>query len=211
MEKEEIKKMNKLVDKFFRSKQKKRKKELQNEIFLRLKEQILGWMKSCLKKKGTVISKEELLSLSWDCFLFCLNHYKVKRDIPLPQHFHTYIKFFLTNNINKDRKENEKFISTLEENDVINMLHKKLLASFLNDQNNIATDILQQLKSFYFYLDNKYKVVFEDALLSFSPVSNRNKVRRIEKSGLPYYKYSESKKIFKIYISYVVEGTSFKV
>lgn len=161
--------------------------KLRNELYTIMEEYILMWMKSILKDKN-YYSKEELVSLSWDCFLFCLKYYDHKKCIPLPNHFFSYTKFFLLTTFKKDKL-------LLKKEDIITDIVTYDLSIF---------DHLDDLKMFKKSLPEEYKIVFDDALMSMADCSNKDKVKRHDPTKLTNTQYNESKKMLKIVIYYLL-------
>jgi hypothetical protein len=158
---------------------------LRNELYFIMKKYILIWIKSVLKDKN-FYSKEELTSLSWDCFLFCLKYYNFKQNIPLPNHFHSYTKYFLLTTFKKNKLES---------------CHEYFKEGLTYEPS--VFEHLDDLKKFKESLPNEYKCVFDDALMSMSD-SNKNKMKRHDSTKLTHTQYNESKKIMKMTIHYLL-------
>ncbi len=169
--------------------------KLRNELYAIMEEYILIWMKSILKDKN-FYSKEELISLSWDCFLFCLKYYDPQKYIPLPNHFFSYTKFFLLATFKKD-----KLLLTKED---------VMINTISNTKDDIMAydlslfDHLDDLKMFKKSLPEEYKIVFDDALMSMADCNNKDKVKRHNQTKLTHTQYNESKKLLKIVIYYLL-------
>jgi len=74
------------------------RKTARNKLYLLIRVDILKWVKSIMRKWNRYEEETELISLSWDIFLFCLGHYKevaygIKGSIP--KHFYEYTRYFL--------------------------------------------------------------------------------------------------------------------
>lgn len=166
----------------------KEKDNLRNEIYLIMLPFIKKWISSILAKKGIFLEQDEMLSKSWDCFEFCLKHFKPEKKIAIPNHFYSYTNFYLKfhESINKQNISNQEF-------DTKN--------SCLSDENLYSQ--LDELKSFRSILNIEYSLVFDDALMSLIP-NNKDKQYRIKQSNLSSIRYQESKKIFKIVIDYLL-------
>ena len=167
----------------------KKKEQLRNQIFNDILPDMMKWISAILSGKGIFKSKEEIISKSWDCFEFCLKYYKPGNPISVPKHFYRYTNFFLkTNPIEGLYESSEESLSSLKTEP---------------DTENIYSD-LEELKSFRKDLPEKYTIVFDDALVSMS-ASMRNRLCRIEESGLSSIRYQESKKIFKWVIEFLLK------
>lgn len=158
---------------------------LRNKLYFVMEKYITIWIKSVLKDKN-FYSKEELTSLSWDCFLFCLKYYDFNKDIPLPNHFHSYTKYFLLTTFKKNKLESSYEYITEE------LTYDPSVFEHLDD-----------LKKYKESLPEEYKHVFDDALMSMSD-SNKDKVKRHDSTKLTHTQYNESKKIMKITIHYLL-------
>jgi hypothetical protein len=153
------------------------------------------WISSIVsKRKYYYMSPEEILSKSWECFEFCLKHFKPKMNIPLPNHFYSYTKFLLaTLSLEMRRKQQEeetnKIISEIQnpDRDDLSLLYGQL-------------DELQQFRNF---LPEEYVLVFDDTVMSLVPYSG-NRIRRIDKTSLSYTKYHAIKKVFKVVVEYLL-------
>lgn len=189
MEKIEIERCKKLVIQIRSRKfSDEKKNELRNQLYNIMREDILKWMSSIIRGKD-FLSQQELLSLSWDCFLFCLQYYKLGRNIPIPNHFYATTKFFLLSIYHK-KMMSEKNKQSMEDVEV-------------EEFDLSVFDSLDDLKSFKENLPEEYKLVFDDALMSMSGC-RRSGVRRLKESPLSYYQYCEAKKIMKVIISFLL-------
>lgn len=157
------------------------KDKIRNELFLLLREPVLKWMGSILRNRNHY-SETEMISLSWDCFLFCLKYYKSHLKIPVPNHFYAYTKFFL-----------------------LTVHPKKHLTGdhSLPDYDLSVFEDLDDLKEFKKALPKNYALVFDDALMSMSGC-RRDRIRRIDETFLKYYQYHEAKKIMKYVIIFLL-------
>ena len=183
MIKKEIDICEKLIASFCKATNKEQKEKIRNKLFFELEEQIIKWMTSIMKNK-MYFTDTEMKSNCWECFTFCLNHYKPDRKIPLPNHFYAYTKFYLLSKTIKKNNEN------------------------LEDYNENAYDLsifesLDDLKMFKKFLPQEYLSIFDDALMSMSRW-RKDRVRRLEETPVKYYQYCEAKKIFRIVIDFLL-------
>lgn len=188
MKKEDINSLSKMINCYNSYPNCKEKDNLRNEIYLKILPYMKKWISSILSKKSIFLEKEEILSKSWDCFEFCLKHFKPEKNILMPNHFYAYTKFYLK----IYNKINNKNLSP-QELDTKN--------SYIGEEN--VYDQLEELKAFKNLLPEEYSLVFDDALMSLIP-NNKDKQYRIKQSNLPVIRYKESKKIFKIIIDYLL-------
>lgn len=156
--------------------------KLRNDLYDILQTHIIKWMSSILRDRN-YYSKNELLSLSWDCFLFCLKYFKLERNIPIPNHFYAYTKFFLLSQYPKILTNNT--------------------GGCLYTDDVFIYEALDELKKFREDLPDNYQTVFDDALMSMSNC-RKDHVRRLERTNIKYYQYCEAKKIMKIMIDFLL-------
>lgn len=192
MKREQIVKCRKLLWRYRLSA--KDKKELaRNEIFTLMQPQMFKWICSILSKRKVFISQTELTSLSWDCFMYCLDRYKFHKKITVASHFYTYTRFYLlkntvghTENPNEVQQEPE----ILEE--LISCSNQDVLYEQLGD-----------IKTFRGLLDKEHQSVFDEAMMSMVPGTS-NQTTQHSLSTMNTRRYKESKRIFKIVIDYLL-------
>lgn len=183
-------KLKKKIKLFNSKKESKLKNELRSQIFLELKPYITEWISIQLYKKGVFLSKEEILSKSWDCFEYGIKHFKGK-TINIPSHFYKYTNYCLlkeyksSNVLNKNIDEMENEIK-------------------VNSNCGKAFDDIDELKRFKSILPKEYIIPFEDALMSLSS-SLKDRVNRRGVSKISKKRYEESKKAFKLVIEFLVK------
>ena len=146
------------------------------------------WIQSILSQKKVFLSKEELLSMNYECFEFCLNRFKPDAKIPLPNHFYAYTKFFIGTNY----VPNNGGIVCID-----------LADKEIGESVDLVYEYIDELKEFRKSLPEEYYSVYDDAIMSLVG-SRQNRLRRLNESPLTYQKYCESKKIFKIVIDYLL-------
>ena len=180
-----------LMGQYNSEKEETKKQDHRNKLFLQLKPYMIKWMSSIMAEKKIYFINRDLLSLSWDCFEFCLLRYNAARDIPIPNHFYAYSKFFLIMYVAKESKE-------------LNKTHEQFAGSEANETEEWKALLhIEELKSFYNSLEGKYKLIFEDALMSMS-INKKDRVRRVGESSYKYAQYVESKKVFKIIVDFLL-------
>jgi len=168
----------------------KEKENFRNEIYLEMNPFLLKWVSSILAKRGVYLEKSEMLSKSWDCFLFCLEHFKPhKKNISVPNHFYSYTFFYL------------KIQKTEKKNDVLNQQQSE--KNWIDSNFDIIYSVMDELRNFRNNLDDNYSSIFDDALMSLIPYK-KDRQYRIKKSNISLIRYQESKKIFKIVIDYLL-------
>lgn len=71
-----------------------------NKLFELMRQDFNIWIFSILKKWGRSLTREEVVSLSWDCFEYCISIYEPSFDSFLG-HFYKYTKYYLLMNFAK--------------------------------------------------------------------------------------------------------------
>lgn len=193
MQKEEIAKCTELAKKYFSFKDKEQE-AIRNELYFCLKQYMLKWMKTILSTKGLYWEANELLSESWLCFEFCLRHFKPEGCIPLPNHFYAYSKFYIASIKNSQNKKHLLHDEYKEHVDYMSMEGEDL---------NSVYEQLDELRCFKKSLPKEYYSIFDDAVMSMVGCLN-DRVRRLGETPVKYYRYCESKKIFRITIDYLL-------
>lgn len=184
-----------LIKKYYVLKDDKKKQLIRNQIFEKIYPDIMSWIGSILADKKMFLTKEEMTSISWDCFSSGLKNYK--EAVPLPNHFYTYSKYFLMSNA---KKYPELLLDDLSKNihDKPNGIAKENL-----EESWLETwELKKELLRFREKLPDKYKETFDDALMSMSAWSAQ-RVRRNTKN-YPFYRYDEAKKVFKLVIKFIL-------
>lgn len=192
MDKTKIADVNKLILKLHSCKGEKNRNIARNDIYLEIKPFMLRWLASIFSNKGVYKDDDEMLSISWDCFEYALQHYKYKKKIPIPNHFYKYSVYFIKNMISKN-------ISKYKEAPIHELNNLET-----NDYNEKLYSDLDELKAFRSELPDNYKIVFNDALMSLAP-GNKDRVNNISTTTLSAVRYQESKKIFKWVISFLIK------
>jgi hypothetical protein len=172
------------------------KNQIRNQLFLELKPFLCKWILSILSKKGRHLTEEEVNSTSWDCFEYCLRHFKPGRPIPLPNHFYTYTKFKLITFLRID----PTLMKTEEIKENLSGLQNK---QYDDESLFLVYEHLEELKGFRALLPSEYMFVFDDAIMSLVP-DNRQRLQRIDTKTLSYVRYQESKRILKIVVEFLL-------
>jgi hypothetical protein len=87
-----------------------KKQAVRNQIYEIMKSLILNWITIIIISKKTTMTDQEILSLSWDCFEFCLRSYKIDGSIPVPHHFHKYTLFFMKKFYGRLHRQETRFV-----------------------------------------------------------------------------------------------------
>jgi len=165
------------------------KEVVRNELYEIIKPFMMKWLFSLYSQKGIFASNEEVLSKSWDCFEFCLKHFKRNKSVSVPNHFYNYTKYYMMSYF-KGKKEYESTEQDLEG------------LKTDSDCGKIYDDI-DELKTFRKCLPKEYALVFDDALMSLYPVTTE-RISRRDKTTLSVRRYAESKKVFKWVIDFLI-------
>uniref|UniRef100_A0A6M3LYW8 Uncharacterized protein n=1 Tax=viral metagenome TaxID=1070528 RepID=A0A6M3LYW8_9ZZZZ len=170
----------------------KEKETIRNDMFTKMSPTIGNWIMSILKYRKIYLSPQEKLSLGWEGFVFSLHHFHPERNIPLPNHFYGYTRFFLLSWLSGKKKvENQNVIMTP---DIENSNPDDLEALY---------EQMDELKQFRETIPKDYKKIFDDAILSIAG-RPKDKIAYKKSSNYGYYKYCEAKKVFKLVIDFLL-------
>jgi len=162
-----------MIEKYYSFKQEKRKIKIRNELYCIMSGDIQMWIKSILRKWGRYEEEGEILSISFDAFLFCLEQYNIKKTSGLNKFFYDAIRYFL---LMKYGKENKVRLPVKELKEILEMD---------SSPEGIVFDNLLTLIQFRDCLPNDItRVVWDDAAMSLSS-ENKYKVRS-KKDGTKY-------------------------
>jgi len=164
--------------------------EVRNKLFVLIKPCILYWITSSFRNIGFECSKSDSLSISWDCFLFCLKYYKNKGEIPFFKHSYSYSKFYVQHLINIRNREEEGVIPFEESSQ-----YRKMDVVFS------PHEFMQGISNFRKILPKEYKLVFDNTLkhIIFNTSNQRS-----NDCLLPRSSFIEAVKIFKIIINFLM-------
>jgi len=172
------------------------KNRVRNEIFCTLSFYIYKWLASALKRRNVFVSREEMLSISWDAFEYCMKTYK-NREVPLPSHFAKNINYFvikcLKSKTHKAKKEGVRVDIDIEEykESVEDNFDFKLDVGIINTG--------EFLMGFRRYIGEEYAKIFDDVMLG-----KKEKILIEDGKYLPVYRYNEAKKMIKQVILYTL-------
>jgi len=190
MDKSFIVLLHQKIRRFHLCDEKEEKEKIRNEIFLKMKPHIIKWLSIACFKNGIFLSKEELLSRSWDCYLFCLNSYKYKnKTITVPNHFIKYTTYYVKKSKIREYESTDKELGNIA----------------VDLKNDKVFEHLEGLTAFKKLLPNEYCIVFDDALMSLT-LNKNDRICRIKETSLSTIRYQESKKVFKWFISFLIKG-----
>lgn len=222
MTKQQIKECYDLIKEYKEEPNQAKQQMVRNQIFFLLTPHLEKWVKSILSSRGIFVDQPELLSQSWDCFEFCLKHYKPEGTIPVPNHFYAYTKFYLSMYAKKEsRKQKRQTFDVLQANGknrgvfgdggriIYHTADKGKGSTNIDDVLKIEDSFLSvyehidELKSFRILLPKEYITVFDDAIMSMCAGHTQN-LQRLNLTTLSYSKYQEVKKVFKIIINFLL-------
>ena len=162
--------------------------ETRNRLFLIMKPYIETWLMSIARRRGVFINEQELISLSWESFLFCLDRYRQGNPILIQNHFFAYTRFFFLRWQVREAKR-KSILEDLEDN----------MATVSFEDEILLLDEIVKLKKL---IPKEYQIVFDDTLKSMAG-ENKDKVKTSKKiHGLSMSQYHTAKKIFKVMIEH---------
>lgn len=161
---------------------------IRNNLFLFMERELGNWTKSILNSIGMFSTKQLILSLSWDCFLYCIHTYR-KLEVPLGFHFYRNSKYCVLKQLRV----------------------KKTQAIISYGDFDICTDRKDEfkfieLKRFGEFLPEKYKPVFIDALMSMNHHGRARSQQNWNREDMNYMEYKSVKQILVSVISYLVQS-----
>lgn len=189
MEKTEI--YRELISQMNLSKSEKERENIRNRLFYAMYDDIMKWINSSTDSNSVLSSKQEIVSLSWDCFLFSLKYYKPEKNIPILNHFSSYVRFYIKTENRKHWREKTK--------------EKNLGLAEISEPSfppSFETEYLtEELQEFRRMLDEDLAKVFDDALLSMRAST---KERTTKNKPFAKGRYYDRKRIFKIVIDFLL-------
>lgn len=166
---------------------------LRNSLFVL----ILPWMKRWILSNCTIfgrdITAEEVTSLSWDCFVFCLERFKPDGPIDFPKHFYQYTKFCLMMHASSIRKR-ERQLLPLEETDCSNMTESSLLYPFFD------------LINFRTSLPEEYQSLLDEVMTSIVTSKKHSIADELGKGTVKRHRYLEAKKILAFVVKFFISS-----
>lgn len=139
-----------------------------NKIYELISKDIIIWIKSVLAKWKKNETQSEILSMSWDAFIFCLDQYS-DYSIPVPKFFSNCTKYFMLNYYAK------------KENVFLPLDELKETLSFVHNPETCGFERLLTLQQFREIIPEKYKFVWDDATQSLGSESRKSKQNSLSK------------------------------
>lgn len=167
-------------------------KESYNSAYTVFAPLISRWVKTLAARKNITLDSGEDISLSWDCFEFCMRHYSLGKQIPAMNHFYAYTKFFFASwSSSEYRRTNNMQCENGE-----------IRGYSCNPETYYGQ--IDDLKQFRSGLPENDKEIFDEAIMSMSGAP-WDKVRKYDKTKpYTYYRYCEAKRVFKIVIDFLL-------
>jgi len=165
-----------------------------NALFVKMQPWMTKWIKKICVSWNKRETNEEVLSLSWDAFYYCLESYKWGGN-NIPEHFYKYTRYWMLNHY----AVKDTVRVPLEEFEEIMKLAEEPATR--------AFSILAKLHRLKLAVPEKYRVMLDDALLSLHNESvYSNKGKKSKCPGVRSSAYYEIKEIFKSIITTYVLG-----
>ena len=187
------KECSKLIKSYHTTKQDKRKIDYRNKLFEIMLTQMQIWIKSILGKWGIHRSSEEILSLSWDAFMFCLDKYSILKNTPVPIYFYSFTRYFLLIHFAKEQGITvplEELVDTL---------------GLVNSDENIMFGRLLRMHQVRSCLPEEHQFVWDDAYLSMSKhIMDKKGVSDLY--GLTQNTYYNLKRSYVSIITFLLKG-----
>ena len=168
----------------------KRKIQIRNKLYCIMSGDIQMWIKSILKKWGRYEKEGEILSISFDTFLFCLERYKIGFG-SFQGHFFKYSRYYLLMKYGKEEREKIDWIPVDELKEIF---PSELQCNRKNLFINIFINLLT-LTQFRDCLTDDIKFIWDDAALSLSE-SHMERKEQCKKSGMSTSSYAKIKGTF---------------
>ncbi len=179
-----------LIEKYRKYKAEHYKIKARNDLYMKMNDDLLIWIKSVLKEWGKFETEDEILSVSWDVFEFGLKYYVIGYSVP--EHFYTHTKYFL---LNKYAKKENVFLPLEDLENLLNM--------YPNPTSNAFVKVLD-LYRFLDFIPDGHKVVVEDAMHSMDS-SFKQHSRKSEIGGMSTESYYRLKKAYIAIIKFITK------
>ncbi len=188
MNKETEDKCQELILKFHRYKQEHRRIKVRNELYELMMEDMLLWIRSFIVKWNRFEEQDEMLSLSFDVFLFCLENYKEHYSVI--SHFYKYSRYYM---MNRYAKKDKVRIPIDELKEIMSLGVSPIDGTF---------EKLLTLQQFREVIPEKYLVVWDDACQS---LSEAKQYRVMSKHGMNQNTYVAIKRCLKPIIKLILK------
>ena len=173
-----------LIQKYYCYKQNSRKIKVRNKLYCIMSSDMQMWVKSVLKKWGRYEEPGEVLSISFDAFLFCLDRYLISKENSLPKFFYDATRYFL---LMKYAKSNKVLLPIEELKEILKLENDSL--------NNMFNDMLTISQFRESLTREEEKIVWDDACMSLSKCHMERKEQR-KRCGMSTGEYTRLKRVF---------------
>ena len=167
------------------------KVKTRNELYLKMKPWMLKWIKAILYKWGKFVTPNELLSLSWDAFYFCITKHNGS-NVHLPKYFYDFTRYFLL--IEFAKKENVH-IQVEELKDILQVMPT---------DHNVAMDLLLTFNQCMQSVPEEHQWIFLDAMQSLCPAPKERLWSWKKDCGISRDAYYQLKRSYKGIISWLL-------
>lgn len=179
-----------------RTKNHRTKNAARNALYKIMHPYMMVWIKSILRDWRIHEEETQITCYSWDAFIRGLSYYKSTEEVPIPNHFHTYAKYFL-----RDEVLNKKDVYLTPEFLYYNATEESPEAKMC------AQEKAMSLKQFRDFLEEPYKSIFEEAIVSLDPADKyKSSTVKSIKEKVDAGRYYEAKRIMKMVIIFLVGG-----
>ena len=179
----------KLIHKYYFYKQTGRKIKIRNKLYCIMSGDMQMWIKNILKRWGRYEIKEEIISISFDAFLFCLERYSIEKESSLSKFFYDATRYFL---LMKYAKKDKVRLPAEELHEILKIDNTPI--------NNVFDNLLTIAEFRDCLTNDKEKLVWDDAFMSLCDRTS-DKTRTIVKNsrygtGIEDSAYRKLKKVF---------------
>ena len=171
-----------LLQKYCRYKSNNMRAKVRNELFLHMRGYLTVWVNRILKKWGRRERSDEIMSMTWEVFMFGITYYKSHYD-NIPAHFYTHARYCLLLHYAKQ----ESVRVPLDE-------LKTIMQEFPTLENQ-CFDKLLTLYQFRDVVPDQYRHIWDDAMLSLDPQC-KNRVSNARGNGIEMTAYRHMRKAF---------------
>lgn len=167
---------------------------LRNKIFDLMHPGIMVIVKGILSKWGRFEDETEIVSLSWDCFLFSISKYDFDNYQVWP-HFRRYSKYFLLLHYSNEQAQLKKDEYLKDFGDVF--------SEFADEGSNI-----EEIKRFREALPLEEQEIFDNVIFGDHPPAYKSgefQKKKDRSGGISYYRYYTLKETFKRLIKHLIK------
>jgi len=182
MDKTTEEKCKEYIGKYYRYKQKEKKIKVRNDLYVLMSKDMDTWIKSILRRWGRNLEQTEIISLSWDAFLFCLKRYDRSKEGGLSKFFFEAIRYFL---LMEFAKKDIVKIEAIELKEILKLDHSPEAYLF---------ERLLTLQQFRGVIPEEQLVIWDEATMSLSDSFRGHLPQKAR--GMSTESYARLKKVF---------------